>query len=136
MTFSVELDDGTPLDAVDLRATLNEQTATDRVIVHLIHDDAELLVGFRGDRGVCYWMTYSSDDAVTVGGTNAETIVYGANEIAFPPNSELDTATVLAAADEFAKTAKRPTGVGWTRYDTAVIGLAPGEEPRDRNSGV
>lgn len=136
MTFSVELDDGTPLDAADLRATLNEQKATDRVIVHLIHDDAELLIGFRGDRGVCYWQTCSSDDAVSTGGTNAETVVYGANEIAFPPSSELDTATVIAAAVEFTETATRPTGLEWTRYDTAVLGLAPDEAPRGTNSGA
>ncbi|MBB5159675.1 hypothetical protein [Saccharopolyspora phatthalungensis] len=39
MTFTMELDDSTPLDATDVRAALTSQQADDRVIVDLTHDN-------------------------------------------------------------------------------------------------
>ncbi|MBB5152517.1 Imm1 family immunity protein [Saccharopolyspora phatthalungensis] len=119
MTTRLELDDGTSLDAADVRETLISQSTRDRAVVYLVHDnEAELVVGFRGDRGVCLWE--SDDGMVTTGGTNAETIIYGGNEIPFPPGSEIDAATVINAAEEFAVTGARPTGVDWTSYHEAM----------------
>lgn len=50
-------------------------TPDDRLILHLVHDNgAELVVGFRGDRGVCLWQV--DDGAVTTGGGNDEVVLY------------------------------------------------------------
>ncbi|MGI8311901.1 Imm1 family immunity protein [Saccharopolyspora hattusasensis] len=119
MTLTMELDDQTRLDAADVRGALIAQQADDRVIVHLTHDDGpELVVGFRGDRGVCLWQ--HGDGEVTTGGQNEEVIVYGWSEIPFPPGAEIDAATVIAAAEEFAATGARPTCVTWTDYHGAM----------------
>ncbi|MEU5846031.1 Imm1 family immunity protein [Saccharopolyspora shandongensis] len=135
MTLEIERDDGTPLDAADLRATLTAESETDRNIVFICFktDDrkaqgrdfeaafeAELLVGFRADRGVCMWQAYGDDDAVTTGGTNEEAIIYGTHQIPFPPGSEIDAAAVIDAAEEFASTGARPTCVTWTSYQESI----------------
>jgi immunity protein Imm1 of predicted polymorphic toxin system len=117
MTLTMELDDQTPLDATDVRAALTSQMSNDHVIVYLAHDNgAELAVGFRAGRGVCLWDLCSDDAAVTTGGTNGEVIVYGASEIPVPAGAEIDATTVIDAAEEFAMTGTRPTGVQWQPY--------------------
>ncbi|RKT86285.1 Immunity protein Imm1 [Saccharopolyspora antimicrobica] len=121
MTLTMELDDQTPLDATDVRAALVAQRADARVIVHLKHDNGnELLVGFRGDRGVCLWQPDEGDGEVTTGGSNEEVMVYGWAGVPFPPGSEIDGDTVIDAAEEFATTGARPTCVTWTDYHGAM----------------
>ena len=121
MTLTMELDDETPLDATDVRVTLNEQRTTDHVVVYLVHPNgAELAVGFRAGRGVCLWDLYG-DAAVTTGGTNGEPVVYGATEIPVPAGAEIGAASVIDAADEFAKTGARPTVVEWQPYGASAF---------------
>ncbi|WP_168587412.1 Imm1 family immunity protein [Saccharopolyspora sp. ASAGF58] len=123
----MELDDGTTVDVSNVWDTLTAYAATNRVVLHLAQGEAELAVGFRGERGACYWRGGDADDLVSSGGDNADVEVYGMNEIPFPPGSEIDAATVIDAADEFAATGARPTCVTWASYHEAMQ-AAPVEE--------
>ncbi|MBB5155757.1 hypothetical protein BJ970_003291 [Saccharopolyspora phatthalungensis] len=127
----MELDDQTPLDAADVRATLTSQMSDEHVIVYLVHDNGtELAIGFRDGRGVCLWQICGDDPAVTTGGTNDDVIVYGWSEIPVPAGAELDAETVIEAAEEFAKTGTRPTGVQWRPYGVEAFPLerSPGDD--------
>lgn len=126
MTLVVELDDVTPVDLSTIRETVTAHAVANRVVLHLTRGDAELVLGFRGERGACYWRR-GDHDLVSYGGDNTDVEVYGANEIPFPPGSEIDAAAVIDAADEFAATGARPTYVTWTSYHEAM--QAAPEEP-------
>lgn len=128
MTLTIELEDETSLDATDVRAALVAQQSDDRVIVYLTHDNgAELVVGFSGDRGVCLWQ--ADGGTVSTGGTNGDVNVYGWAGIPFPPGAEIDAASVLDAAEEFAATGKRPTCLSWTSYHGAMPVVDTGITP-------
>ncbi|GAA4879946.1 Imm1 family immunity protein [Saccharopolyspora cebuensis] len=128
MTLSIELEDMTSLDATDVRSALASQQADERVVVHLVHDNgSELIVGFRGDRGVCLWQL--DDGLVTTGGRNEGVEIYGWSEIPFPPGAEVDAAAVLDAAEEFAATGERPTCLSWTGYHDAMPLVDPAITP-------
>ena len=117
-----QLDDGTVLDvsADDVRRkALREQAEHEHSAVHLRSGDAELIIGFRGDVGMCYWSTLSPGDAVTAGGDNAEPVLFGSYDILVPPGAEIPVALVLDAADQFARTGERPTCVQWVNYAEA-----------------
>lgn len=125
MTVTMELEDQTALDATDVRAALTAQMSADHVVVYLVHDNgAELVVGFRGGRGVCLWDLCSDEAAVTSGGNNEDALMYGRAQIAVPPGSEVDAAAVLDAATEFVATGERPTVVEWQLYDEAEFPVA------------
>jgi hypothetical protein len=76
----------------------------------------EMIVGVRRDRGMLYWLRNSTDDAITIGGSNSKPAMYGANEILMPAGTELPLDTVLDAAEQFALTGQRPINVAWIRY--------------------
>ncbi len=122
----MELDDRTPLDATNVRAALTTRTTDERVVVHLSHNNGnELLVGLRGDRGVCLWQSEDGDGDVTTGGHHREVTVYGWAGVPFPPASEINADTVINAAEECAVSGARPTSITWTDYH----GAFPIEEP-------
>lgn len=123
MTLVVELDDGTPVDVSTVRETLTAYATADRVVMHLTREGAALAVGFRGGRGACYWRRDDGDDLVSSGGDNADTEVYGASEIPFPPRSEIDAAAVIDASEEFAATGERPTCIQWASFQEAMQAL-------------
>lgn len=128
--MKLELDDGTSLDASDVRAALIAHQNSDHAVIHMMHDNgAKLTVGFRDGSGVCLWDLGNADGEVTAGSYNDETITYGWSQIPFPPGSEIDTASVIEAATEFAATGERPTCVTWTNYRDATpvtdTGLTP-----------
>ncbi|MCA1194230.1 Imm1 family immunity protein [Saccharopolyspora sp. 6V] len=99
---------------------MTRYAAADRVVLHLQQEAAELVIGFRGGRGACYWRHGESDDVVSTSGENTESEMYGANEIPFPPGAEIDAGTVVDAAEEFATTGVRPQCVRWTSYRAAM----------------
>lgn len=126
MMFTVELDDGTALGASTpeaVRAALHAHADTERVTVNLAHNDGpELIVGYREERGVCYFVPGEADEPlVSAGGTNTDTEVYGNAQIAFPPGAELDADTVTEAAVEFAASGSRPTCVQWRPYNPSAF---------------
>jgi hypothetical protein len=129
MTATVTLDDNTDVavaSAGDLRTVLTElreRTEDCRFpTVYLEDGDAQLIVGFsrQRDRGVLYWSA-SPDDApqVPATGDNSNAEVYGRNEIAMPPCTEIPVTQVLDAAEQFAATGQRPTCVTWISYEAA-----------------
>lgn len=63
------------------------------------------------------WHPNEGDGEVATGGTNHEvTVCWGS----LPTGSEIDAATVIDAADEFAATGTRPTNVTWMDYHEAM----------------
>jgi hypothetical protein len=129
MSFTARPDEGedfTVSSADELRRALADQQATPRDLprtVSLSFEEPyrELIVGFRGERGVLYWTTYDYNDSIATGdGDDTGTVTYGLHQILLPRSAELPAPTVIAAAVDFYTSGQRPTGPTWVDYGQAV----------------
>lgn len=78
-----------------------------------------LVVGVRGEVGALEWI--DEERLVPTDGLNPEWVVYYTvhlHDNSMPPHAELPLATVLAPAEEYARTGRRPTCVEWMSAST------------------
>ncbi len=108
-----------PGDLTTVLTTANEQrgSSSGRVWFLVSATDVEapcLVVGVRGEVGALEWIDV--ERFVPANGVNAEWVTYYTAHLhdnSMPPRAELPLADVLAAAEEYVRTSRRPTCVEW-----------------------
>lgn len=109
-----------PGDLTTVLTTVNDQrgSSSGRVWFLVSESDVEapfLVVGVRGEVGALEWI--DNERFVPANGVNPEWTTYYTvylHDNSMPPHAELPLAEVLAAAEEYVRTGRRPTCVDWT----------------------
>jgi hypothetical protein len=109
-----------PGDLTTALATANDQrgSSSGRVWFLVTELDVEapcLVVGVRGEWGALEWI--ENERFVPANGVNPEWVTYYTvhlHDNSMPPRAELPLADVLAAAEEYVRTGRRPICVDWT----------------------
>ncbi len=106
-----------PGDLTTVLATANDQRGSSSGRVWFLVTELEapcLVVGVRGELGALEWI--DDERFVPSNGVNPEWVTYYTvhlHDNSMPPRAELPLADVLAAAEEYVRTRRRPTCVEW-----------------------
>lgn len=108
-----------PGDLTTVLTTANDQRGSSSgrawfLVTELDIEAPCLVVGVRGELGALEWI--DDERFVPANGLNPEWVTYYTvhlHDNSMPPRAELPLADVLAAAEEYVRTRRRPTCVEW-----------------------